>query len=279
MAPATGTALIILVAFLLPGFVTVLFQERTFKLAEDLTPLDRLLRVLYYSLWIYLLLALVALVFGEDRHTIEALYDENKGDPAELIWRGALLLLVASAVVATATRAWDGSKAQKRVREIARINQRHGEPTAWDFFYRQRVEAYVRVTFKGGGRVYGFYGEHSFAAYAKDGRDLFLERAYGEKDDWFGDEPERTAGIWINVEDAVCVEFYSRPDATATQTQSSEDAESAETAKTADGDAEARGTRAAQATDHSPAVVSATSASKKEGLKSWVRSKLHRRAT
>lgn len=50
----------ILVAFVLPGFVTVLFQERTFKRAEDPTPLDRLLRAVYYSLWSYLILAAVA---------------------------------------------------------------------------------------------------------------------------------------------------------------------------------------------------------------------------
>ena len=64
MAPATGTALILLVAFVLPGFVTVLLQERTFKSADDATPFDRLLRAVYYSVWCYLLLATVALILG-----------------------------------------------------------------------------------------------------------------------------------------------------------------------------------------------------------------------
>ena len=63
MPPATGTALIILVAFVLPGFVTVLIQENTYRYTEAPTPLDRLLRILYYSVWTYLLLGLAALVF------------------------------------------------------------------------------------------------------------------------------------------------------------------------------------------------------------------------
>jgi len=108
--PATGSALIILVAFALPGFVTVLIQERTFKSAEDLTALDRLLRILYYSVWVYLLLAVFALIFEIDRDSIEDLYDRYRGDPAELAWRGTLAILVPSFLVAHATRLWSASK-------------------------------------------------------------------------------------------------------------------------------------------------------------------------
>lgn len=43
MPRQTGTALILLAAFVLLGFVTVLIQQRTFMSAEDPTPLDRLL--------------------------------------------------------------------------------------------------------------------------------------------------------------------------------------------------------------------------------------------
>jgi len=36
----------------------------------------------------------------------------------------------------------------------------------------------MRVTMRNGARVLGFYGAESFAAYAKDGGDLYLERHY-----------------------------------------------------------------------------------------------------
>jgi hypothetical protein len=213
--PETGPALIILVAFVLPGFVTVLIQESTYRHSEDPTTLDRLLRILYYSVWTYLILAAAALIFHVDRSYVETFYRENEGNPAELVWRGALLVLVPSLAIATVTRSWYGSGLQGWVLNKARINEHHLEPTGWDFFFRQERNAHVRVTFKDGGRVYGYYGSRSFAAYAKDGPDIFLECLYAEEDDWFGKKAENSCGVWVRTQDAVCVEFYSPGDANA----------------------------------------------------------------
>jgi hypothetical protein len=213
--PATGPALIILVAFVLPGFVTVLIQERTFKSAEDQTGLDRLLRILYYSIWVYLLVAVFALIFHIDRESIEVLYEEFEGDPAELVWRGTLAILVPSFLIAHTTRLWSGSQTQSRLLRTARINERHEQPTAWDYFFRQRHNVYVRVTMGDGARVLGFYGAKSFAAYAKDGGDLYLERHYMPTEvQWFGPEPDDSHGVWIKMGDAIAVEFYDPVDAT-----------------------------------------------------------------
>jgi hypothetical protein len=209
MPPQTGPALVLLAAFVLPGFVTVLLQERTFKSAEDPTPFDRVLRTLYYSVWCYLLLAVVALIFGVDRPYVEDLYYRYKSDPAHLVWRGALVALVPATMVATATRIWAGTAAQSKVLSWLRINERHEEPTAWDYFFRQRRNAYVRVTMSDGSRVLGFYGAISFAAYAKDSRDLYLERLYvPDQQGWFAAESPGNRGVWIKTDDAVAVEFY-----------------------------------------------------------------------
>jgi hypothetical protein len=43
MAPATGTALLILVAFVLPGFVTLVARETTYVARDAVTPFERLL--------------------------------------------------------------------------------------------------------------------------------------------------------------------------------------------------------------------------------------------
>jgi hypothetical protein len=187
----------------------------------------------YYSVWSYLLLAFVALVFGVDREYVEDLYRHYEHDPAELVWRGALLTLLPSALIATTTRAWHGSQAQRRVLSLLRINERHEQPTAWDYFFRQRREAYVRVTLSGGGRVLGYYGRQSFAAYAKDGGDLLLERIYvaDEEHGWFGDEVAGSCGVWLQRGEILSVEFYSPQD---------ERAESSET-ETDSGPTEGRG--------------------------------------
>jgi hypothetical protein len=210
MPPATGPALIILVAFVLPGFVTVLIQENTYRRAEDPTALDRLLRILYYSVWTYLLLAVFALAFGIDRGYVEHFYEANEGQPAELVWRGALLVLVAAVIIATITRSWYGSTLQAWVIDKAKINEHHLEPTAWDYFFRKAEDAHVRVTMKDGARVYGYYGSESFAAYAKDGGDLLLETVFVEsEDEFFGEPAKESCGVWLPLKDVVCIEFYS----------------------------------------------------------------------
>lgn len=211
MAPQTGTALVLLVAFVLPGFVTVLIQERTFKSAEDPTPLDRLLRALYYSVWVYLLLAVLALSLGIDRPQIERVYERYDQDPAELVWRAALLILVPALLLANATRLWAGSRAQRRLLKLLRINERHEVPTAWDHFFAQGREAHIRVTLNDGVRVLGYYGPNSFAAYAKDGRDLYLEQLYSvdQETDWFDAPMDDNRGVWVRTDEAVSIEFYT----------------------------------------------------------------------
>jgi Family of unknown function (DUF6338) len=232
MTPATGTALVILLAFVLPGFVVVLFQERTFKRAEDATPLDRLLRALYYSVWCYLLLALVALAFGIDRASVVNLYYRHEAAPAELVWRGALVVLAPAIAVWVSTLIFRESGASDKLGELLRLNVRHQQPTAWDFWFRKGLKSHVRVVFADGQSVWGYYGEHSFASYAKDGFDLFLEHIYRERivdesknsDDaagpWFGSPHPNNRGGWVKLEDAVCIEIYDLLDAqAATSTQ------------------------------------------------------------
>lgn len=57
--PATGTALPILVIFVLSGFVAVLLKERICDVRGEEATFDRLLTTVYYSLLVYLLPALV----------------------------------------------------------------------------------------------------------------------------------------------------------------------------------------------------------------------------
>lgn len=212
--PQTGTAIIIIVAFLLPGFVTVLLQERTFKSADDPTPLDRLLRIVWYSVWSYVLVAVAAIIFQVRRSDVVAWYHAYTPDPAQLVWRAALLIVIPAIVIEEATRFWHRSPARTSVLENLHVNARHSEPTAWDDFFRQRRRgAYLRITFGDGSRVLGYYGGRSFAAYAKDGRDLYLERVYLQDDvGWFGTEAPGNSGVWVQTADAVSVEVYNPDD-------------------------------------------------------------------
>lgn len=223
MTPATGTALVLLVAFVLPGFVTVLLQERTFKSADDPTPFDRLLRALYYSLWCYLLLAVVALVFGFDRDFVANLYHSHANAPAELIWRGALTILGPAGVVWLGTLVWQESGLNNwMLSKLPLFNERHQRPTAWDFWFRKGAQTYVRIVFPDGRSIWGYYGALSFASYAKDGLDVYLECVFREitvqEDEdhvggpWFGRSHPNCRGAWVKVDEAISVEFYALDD-------------------------------------------------------------------
>lgn len=209
MPPATGPALIILVVFLLPGFVTVLLQEKTFKRADDPTPLDRLLRIIWYSVCSYLLVALVALAAGVRRANGVHFYHEHTGNPGLIVLFAVGLLIATSLIILLATLLWNVTGLRTWPFDLLHLNARHIEPTAWDFFFRQRRHTYVRIKLASGDEVAGYYGANSFAAYARDGRDVFLERACEWDGEWFGERKDETVGVWVNTGDAVMVEFYN----------------------------------------------------------------------
>jgi hypothetical protein len=209
-----------------------------------------LLRAVYYSVWCYLLVAVVAIIVGFDRTDGESFYRRHKADPADLVWIAALLVLVPAMVVATATRAWDSSRGQRGLLRLLRINERHEQPTGWDYWFRKGRNCYVRILMKDGGRVLGFYGAESFAAYAKDGSDLYLERVYvpeGEHQ-WFGAQPSGNCGIWVRSDEVVSIEFYD-PDYAA-----EDSAAEASGQGTSDG-----GTQAADSDQPAPPASSASS--------------------
>jgi len=212
--PTTLGAVIIIAAVLLPGFVTVLMQERTFRSADDATALDRLLRIVWYSAWSYVVWAIVAVVLQINRHDVVSFYHRHTADPAQLVWRGALIVLFPSVLIAESTRRWHGSDLREKVltsRFFGRsgVNVRHRVPTAWDYFFRQGHDSMVRLTLSNGKRVLGYYGPRSFAAYSKDGADLFLERLYAETEQqWFGRHITESEGVWVRGSDIVLTEFY-----------------------------------------------------------------------
>jgi hypothetical protein len=83
--------------------------------------------------------------------------------------------------------------------------------------------------------VLGYYGGRSFAAYAEDGRDLYLERAYElGANGWFDHEVDGNRGVWINADNAVSVEFYT-PNGDDRNTQNSASASASTRARRGEG--------------------------------------------
>lgn len=120
------------------------------------------------------------------------------------------MLLLPAVVIATATRLWRASRARRLLQRAFGINERHEVPTAWDHLFDQRAAAFVRVTFKDGARILGYYGPSSAVSYSKEGPDLFLERTYVPDDhEWFGAPVAASRGVWMSMSDVLSVEFFA----------------------------------------------------------------------
>jgi len=208
MAPATGTALLVLAAFVLPGFVALKYRERTYVVKADDTPFERLLSALYYSFLSYLVLGIVAVaVFGVSTEDVSRLWHGHaKAGVYLLLAAGGVLIPVTLAELA---RWWDGSRVRRRVRLIADVNPAHTTPSGWEHFFLTDRTCFVRVTLNDGRVVAGRFGERSFAGYTAETPDLYLEQRWTLDDnDWFGKEVDGSLGVYIRAQEIVSVEFY-----------------------------------------------------------------------
>ena len=83
----------------------------------------------------------------------------------------------------------------------------HPIPAAWDYYFSREQPGWVLVTLKNGSRVYGFFGEESFAGDDPTQRDLYLEMTCRllPNGDWA--PVEDTGGVLINSDQIATLEF------------------------------------------------------------------------
>lgn len=209
MAPATGSALLVLVAFVLPGFVALLIGERTHRVpVRNRSPFELLLIATYYSVISWGIIALASWPFGLDRADLRRMYRrESLGQLAGL---GLLAVLVVPALVATVARLWWRSKNWRpRVLKWLRIHEGHSIPTAWDELFYRRKPAMVRAVLTDSRIVGGYYGSNSFPGYGEESQDLLLEQRWTLNDrHWFVKPAEGSHGLWLSAGSIVSLELY-----------------------------------------------------------------------
>jgi hypothetical protein len=209
MAPATGTALLVLVAFVLPGFVALWIGERTHVVpVRNRQPFELLLLATYYSVISWGIIALASWPFGLDRAGLRRMYrEESLGQLAGL---GLLAVLVVPAFVATAARLWRRSQVWRpRVLKWLRIHEGHTIPTAWDEMFGRRRPAMVRAVLSDKRIVGGYYGGQSFPGYGEQSQDLLLEQQWLLDDEhWFKEPIKNSHGLWLSAGSIVSLELY-----------------------------------------------------------------------
>jgi hypothetical protein len=211
MAPQTGTALLILVAFVLPGFVSLLISERTHVVpVGGRSPFELLLIVTYRSVISWGLIALVSWPFGLDRADLRRMYrEESLGKLAGL---GLLAILVAPALIATFAHFWR-RYLRRPVMKRFKITPDHAVPTAWDSLFgrqqRHRLPAMVRAFLTDGRVVAGYLGAQGFAGYGEQSQDLLLDARWTlDQEAWFKNPAPGSQGVWLSARSIVSLEVY-----------------------------------------------------------------------
>lgn len=189
--------------------MTLLISERTHAVKDTSSAFDRLLLALYYSVLTYALLVLVGWLLGYNRGRIVRAYHHEQSI-GKLFVFGFVAILVIPSFIATVSRIWLSSGIRRRFIALSHINPSHRTPTAWDHFFEQQEEAFLRATLTDGRVIGGYYGPGSFATYGQEGRDIFVSVQWELDDEaWFKQPADASLGIWLSKDSIVSLEVYA----------------------------------------------------------------------
>lgn len=224
MTPATGTALLILAVFVLPGFVTLLIRERTYTIPSEQKPFERLLLALYYAALVYAIAIGIGALLGLDKSDIEDLYAGRK-PLDDLIAAAVVVILVIPVIIAEAGRHWRLSRRREQVYGRLRISVAHDVDSGWNKAFSSSPDVmFVRVTTRDSRVIGGLYGPGSLAGYSEQAQDLYLAQRWElDDDDWFREAATGTLGLWVPKDSIASLEFYRVPsESSANQDDSGE---------------------------------------------------------
>ncbi|MTD43798.1 hypothetical protein GKE82_05620 [Conexibacter sp. W3-3-2] len=215
MAPQTGTAVLVIAAFVLPGFVTVLLRERTYHVRAGTDALELLLTALYYSAIIYATAAVGAVVVGVfidlGAAQVRELYRGNS-TLAVYTALGLFAFVIAPVLLMIAGKRFGESEAKAWMVKKLGLDPSHATRSGWEHFFRQRRHCLVRMTLADGRVIGGLFSGESMAGYSQHGQDIFLEERWILNDDsWFIEPSDKTLGLYVPGSQIVSLEVYDYP--------------------------------------------------------------------
>lgn len=211
MAPATGTAFLILVAFVLPGFVALAVSEKLYVRPVSRSPLEYILLTSVFSSLSYVILGLVVWVLSNTtpKHLGYRVQHEHIGLLAAL---GFVVVFVLPVGIAVLGWRFDKSALRCRVWSFLGLNTDFLTLSGWDYMLKRKIGFLVRVRLSDGRMIGGRFGFHSFIPLQgkTEDLDLFLEERWSlDSDDWFIEADVGSLGVWIPAREIVSMEMYT----------------------------------------------------------------------
>jgi hypothetical protein len=150
MAVDTGTAILILGVFVLPGFITLTLRERLYVVRGEETPFERLLSALLYSAVIYGVLLVAAHGFGLQKVDLIEFHDGGKSLGDDLLAASAILLLLPGLIAVLGSR-WIASRSLRpSVLGLVGSSDSHTATSAWNQLFSKQGPCLIRATLTDG---------------------------------------------------------------------------------------------------------------------------------
>ena len=93
--------------------------------------------------------------------------------------------------------------------------EQHNIPAAWDRVFSNITPCWVIVTLKNGGQVFGYLSPQSYASSAPEERDLFISHTVRATSGGF-EFVKNTKGIYLRGDDITSIELIDKPQISAT---------------------------------------------------------------
>lgn len=196
MAPTSVTQLLLLLLFVIPGFVyqAVRISVRG-RLPLDIELSTRIVHAIMLS-GIFGLAYLV--ILGQP--LIDAAHGHGFGFEhprwgAVLALMGGVIIPALLALVRLPEWQWLKDLGNR----LPQVTKYDPTPTAWDKIFQSTGECFIRILNHEGRWVAGYYGPDSYASSYPESHQLYLEKAFHVSDDGtIGEEIEGTQGVLID---------------------------------------------------------------------------------
>lgn len=192
------SAVLIAIAFLVPGFILSSVLAMTFR-RRSKAPSELLLQYLTLScinhgFWSWLL---VIMVSGQWLHKY----------PIRTAFVIFLVVFVSPVVFGLIAKSLSRNDSIKSGLAAIGFMVYRFIPTAWDHKFEEERPSWVIVRLKDGSVVYGFFGNFSFAGDDPEERDLYIEAVFRQGDSAQWQPVADTEGILIKADEISTIEF------------------------------------------------------------------------
>jgi len=196
--PGSLSQIVILLVFIIPGFVMMRIKRMAYPTAEASTAnavLDSL--------------ALSCVIYALTSPLIYISYVQRWPTTRPLLFGtlALIILLVTPSGLGVLYIRLTKSERLRWLREF--LGFIHPDPTAWDYHFRKGRAYWIWLTFKSGKVMAGLYGPNSFASSLPEQRDIYIEKLL--KLDQSGhvvELVENSAGALVMMEEVERMQFF-----------------------------------------------------------------------